>query len=127
MIVCAFCSGEVAPADPALIRCGRCRVWYHPDCWSVARRCVIYGCGSRPMRSGVQWRTAMLFPAFALAAIVGGWASGWVAERFRWPAMERRAMTYLGLEEDRQRTPRGWTYDGPTAIEAPSESPFESR
>jgi hypothetical protein len=68
----------------------------------------------------------MLFPMFALAAVVGGWSSGWIAERVRWPAAERRAMTYLGLEADRQSPPRGWTYDGPTSIEAPRESPFES-
>ncbi len=126
MVVCAFCFGEVEPADPSMRRCGLCRVLYHPDCWSVSRRCVIYGCGSRPVRPGVQWRTAMLFPMFALAAVVGGWSSGWIAEHVRLPAVERRVRTVLGLENDRQRGPRGWTYDGPTSIEAPRESPFES-
>ena len=68
----------------------------------------------------------MLFPAFTLAAIVGGWASGWIAEHVPMPAVERRVMTALGLEEERQRSPRGWTYEGPTTIEAPRSSPFET-
>ncbi len=42
-IPCAYCRGPVPPEGR--VRCKRCKVVYHPDCWTANRsRCAVYGC-----------------------------------------------------------------------------------
>jgi hypothetical protein len=69
-VLCAFCRRPAPLAGP--VRCRRCRVVYHPDCWTAnSSRCAIYGC-----EPGVAARTPERTPAPARSG--GGGQYGWL-------------------------------------------------
>jgi hypothetical protein len=80
-VLCAFCRRPAPFADP--VRCRRCRVVYHPDCWTAnSSRCAIYGCEpgvaarpparpATPARSGGQYGWLLVVVIMAVVRAVG--------------------------------------------------------
>jgi hypothetical protein len=51
---CPVCSEPLGPTDPRALRtCVRCGTRHHRECWELAGRCAIYGCGETRGESSV--------------------------------------------------------------------------
>jgi hypothetical protein len=75
---CAFCLHAIASAPP--VRCPRCEVGYHGECWRTnLQRCAVYGCEKAPFAPRVPRPVRPFRPAEEEVFQLRGWHLAWAA------------------------------------------------